>query len=214
MKKSNMLIAVFAVLAAASVAKAENMEVNFDGQKGLQPQSMHSIFAAAHNIVPAGTLKADAETNKRLMGGSGDPCCDDPTILCYAPCEPEPEFVKAGNNASFKELARYYLAQQKIKSAVSEYYAAIGDTASAQAMADKDVRVAASNGSVFVIRTGSQERIADRSLAARVEAIVRPEGQQKIVMEGTAIIIGCMSSKDCWDAVGDGVSAVSEWLNS
>jgi hypothetical protein len=89
MKKSNMLIAVFAVLAAVSVAKAENAEVNFDGgSKGLKPQSMHSIFAAAHSIVPAGTLKTDSETNKRLLGGSGDPCCDDPTILCYAPCEP------------------------------------------------------------------------------------------------------------------------------
>jgi hypothetical protein len=90
MKKSNMLIAVFAVLAAASVAKAGEVAVDFDGGKGFQPQSMHDIFAAAHQLVPAGALKTDAETNKRILGGgSGDPCCDDPTILCYAPCEPE-----------------------------------------------------------------------------------------------------------------------------
>jgi len=215
MKKSNMLIAVFAVLVAASVAKAEEVKVDFDGGKGFQAQSMHDIFAAAHNIIPAGALKTDAETDKRILGGgSGDPCCDDPTILCYAPCEPEPMRVKSGGSTGFGELARYYLAQGKIKSAVADYYNAIGDQSSALALADKNVRVAASNGTVLVIRGGSQERISDRALAARVNAIVHPEGQQKIVMEGTAIIIGCMSSKDCWDAVGDGVSAVSEWLNS
>jgi len=34
MKKSNMLIAVFAVLAAASVAKAENLAISFDSRNG------------------------------------------------------------------------------------------------------------------------------------------------------------------------------------
>jgi hypothetical protein len=212
MKKSNMLIAVFAVLAAASVAKAEEIKIDFDGgNKGLQPQSMHSIFAAAHNIVPAGTLKADAETNKRLLGGSGDPCCDDPTILCYAPCEPEQ--TRSAKPADFKALARYYLAQKKIKEAVSEYYYAAGDNAAAVRLADKGVRVAAGNGVVYLVRSGSQEQIFDAALAARVEAIVRPEGQQKF-HPGLVIIGACMMDNDCWEAVGDGVSAISEWANS
>ncbi|HBB66621.1 MAG: hypothetical protein A2049_01850 [Elusimicrobia bacterium GWA2_62_23] len=56
MKKSNMLIAVFAVLAAASVAKAGEIEIDFDGTKGLKPQSMHDIFAGSHQIVPQEAL--------------------------------------------------------------------------------------------------------------------------------------------------------------
>lgn len=54
MKKSNMLIAVFAVLAAASVAKAQ---VNFDGRAGIKPQTLHSIFSASHQIIPEGAIK-------------------------------------------------------------------------------------------------------------------------------------------------------------
>jgi len=210
MKK--MMIAVFAVLAAASVAKAENAEVNFDGQKGLRPQSMHEIFAAAHNIVPAGALNGDIPAEKLTLGGGEDPCCDDPTILCYAPCQPE-EFRSAAPK-DFKALAGYYLAQRKIKQVVSEYYYAKGDDSAAARLADKDVRVAAGGGVVYLVRPGSHEQIFDSALAARVEAIVRPEGQQKILHPGVWIVVGCMYDKECWDAVGDGVSAVSEWANS
>jgi len=57
MKKSNILVAVLAVLAAASVAKAEEINVDFDGaNKGFKPQSMHDIFAASHQILPKETL--------------------------------------------------------------------------------------------------------------------------------------------------------------
>jgi hypothetical protein len=57
MKKSNMLIAVFAVLAAASVAKADEIKVDFDGSdKGFKPQSMHDIFAGSHQIISKESL--------------------------------------------------------------------------------------------------------------------------------------------------------------
>ena len=47
MKKNSILIAAFAVIVAASAAKAQ---VDFDGKFGAQ--SMHSIFSAGHNIIP------------------------------------------------------------------------------------------------------------------------------------------------------------------
>lgn len=212
MKKMNVLAAVVAVLAAASVAGAQEIKVDFDGaKKGFQAQSMHDIFAAAHNIVPAGLAKGDADTEKRLIGGSGDPCCDDPTILCYAPCEPA-EFRAAGPK-DFKTLARYYVAQRKMKALVAEYYLSVGDRVSAESLKSEKVRVAAEAGVVYVLGQGRQEKIFDRGLAARLETMVRPEGQQKI-HPGLIIIGGCMMDDACWEAVGDGVSAVSEWLNS
>ena len=67
---------------------------------------------------------------------------------------------------------------------------------------------------VYLLGRGVQEKIYDRGLAAGVEAIVRPEGQQKFFHPGVIIIGSCMMDDACWEAVGDGVSAVSEWLNS
>ena len=214
MKKSNMLIAVFAVLAAASVAKAGEIKIDFDGKSVFAVPSMHEIFAENHQLVPAGTITAEAATEKRLMGGGDDPCCDNPNILCYAPCEPGPELVKAAVPANFEKLARYYQEQENIKAVVAAYYSSKGDNAAAAALAAKDVRIAAGNGVVYVVRPGVQEKIADRGLSAKVEALVRPASQQKIVEEGVLLIVGCMYDKECWDAVGDGVSAISEWANS
>lgn len=51
MKKSTILIAFLAVMSATSAARAEEFNMNFDGKLGAQ--SMHSIFTAGHNLVPA-----------------------------------------------------------------------------------------------------------------------------------------------------------------
>lgn len=57
MKKMNVLAAVVAVLAAASVAGAQEIEVDFDGaKKGFQAQSMHDIFSGSHQIIPQEAL--------------------------------------------------------------------------------------------------------------------------------------------------------------
>ncbi|HBB66327.1 MAG TPA: hypothetical protein DCZ93_03290 [Elusimicrobia bacterium] len=50
MKKSNILIAVFAVMAAASVAKAEGVNMDFDGKKGAP---MFSQLLAQAQELPA-----------------------------------------------------------------------------------------------------------------------------------------------------------------
>jgi len=51
MKKSNILIAVFTVMSAASAARAQiNINVNFDGT--LKPQSKHSAFTESLQIIP------------------------------------------------------------------------------------------------------------------------------------------------------------------
>lgn len=76
---------------------------------------------------------------------------------------------------------------------------------------------------VLVIRYGSQEKIADRRLVAKMEAIVHPNGKGKILpfIAGASFVGGCMTNDDCWNAVGDGVSSASEaasqiyytWIN-
>lgn len=53
MKKSNILIVMLAVIAVASVAGAVEV-VDFDGK--FKPQSMHDLFAAGHQLLPAAAL--------------------------------------------------------------------------------------------------------------------------------------------------------------
>lgn len=53
MKKNSILVAVFAIIIAASAAKAAEI-IDFNGAKGLKPQSMHDIFATGQNSLPAG----------------------------------------------------------------------------------------------------------------------------------------------------------------
>jgi len=53
MKKTSILIAVFAVIAAVSAAQAE-VAIDFDGNLG--PQAMHDILADSRQIIPSGAL--------------------------------------------------------------------------------------------------------------------------------------------------------------
>ncbi len=57
MKKSSIPIAMFAIIAATCTVQAE-LNVNFDGN--LKPQTMHDIFAAAHQIAPAAAFPTRA----------------------------------------------------------------------------------------------------------------------------------------------------------
>ena len=195
MKKSNILIAVLAVIAAASSTHAQVQVVDFDGK--LKPQSMHDIFATSHQLVPTG---ADTITPVPV-----------PNISTEMP--------QPLHNA----LAAYYVAQPKIKTLVAGYYLGKGNAVAAARLSDKATRVLAANGSVFVIRDGHRERIDDSALAASVEAAAYPNGQQKLLglIVGGAELIDAATNNAAWNAVGDGVSSVSEaaseiyytWLN-
>jgi len=52
MKKTSILIAVFAVIAAASTARAETT-INFDGN--LKPQTLHDVFTESYQNIPDAT---------------------------------------------------------------------------------------------------------------------------------------------------------------
>ncbi len=258
MKKSNILLAVLAVMAAASVAKAEMTDINFDGK--LKPQSLHDIFANSHQLVPA-PMPVPVETKLNSLGSACALVCVGQKLTNNCQCEPfvpgiedydsiltytwwpymvgEASILQTASNneisrkslqpvrsydqAAARELAGYYMAQGKIKAVVAEYFTANGNHEAAASLADKRIRVAAANGVVFINRSGSQEQIADSRLAAKVEAIVHPNGQEKILpfIAGATFVAGCMTNDDCWGAVGDGVSSASEaasqiyytWLN-
>lgn len=184
MKKTNILIAALAVMTTASVAQAQ-ININFDGK--LKPQSMHDIFADNHHLVPAG---ADAITPVPVQAISN-------------------EMPKALHNA----LTAYYVAQPKIKALVAGYYLGKGNADAAARLSDKTTRVLAANGSVVVIRDDSQEWINDAALAARVEAIAFPNGQQKSVLGligAGGALINAATNNAAWNAVGDAVAAASE----
>ena len=196
MKKSNILIAAVAVMTSAASAAQAQVNINFDGK--LKPQSMHDIFANSHQLIPAG---ADTITPVPV-----------PTISNKMP--------QALHNA----LAAYYVAQPKIKALVAGYYLGKGNAAAAARLSDKTTRVLVANGSVVVIRDGRREWIGDPALAASVEAAAYPNGQQKAwwgLIVGGAGLTDAATNDAAWNAVGDGVSSVSEaaseiyytWLN-
>lgn len=287
MKKSSILIAMFAVIAAATAAKAE-ATIDFDGK--FKPQSMHDIFTNSHPLVSAEALDAVTPVpspskfmikpnavcsivcypgNPGLIGNQPGDCGSQPAIYTSCPQEevfpdfpmpsgsldghPVPDtlqtwwpyivgeasllkeaansatarkslqLARSYDQAAARELVGYYMAQEKIKDVVSGYYTANGNYEAAASLAGKGVRVAAGNGMVFINRSGSQEQIADHHLVAKVEAIVHPNGKEKILpfIAGATFVATCMSSDNCWNAVGDGVSSASEaasqiyytWLN-
>ncbi len=229
MKKINVLVAVFSILSMAAVAKAQDISVDFDGAQKIKPQSMHEMFAATHQIVPASVLKeapaiSGAAADRAIH--SGDPCCDDPNpmILCYAPCPPDLDgLIKStersrGENkprlsaGAYKALRAYYDAQPRIKMLVAGYYIGKGNSAAAAKLGNSSARVLASGSVVLVIADGRQERISDPALAASVKAAVGPvnvRGVGELIEIGGALI-DIATDDDMWEDIGDGVSAASE----
>jgi hypothetical protein len=67
MKKTSILIAMFAVIAAASAAMAQAPAIDFDGK--FKPQTMHDIFTNSHPLIPAPTPVA-AETKINPLGSA------------------------------------------------------------------------------------------------------------------------------------------------
>ena len=195
MKKSNILIAVFAVaMAAASAAKAGEI-VDFDGKS--RTPSMPAIFVVGQSYAQVSDLAQAAV----------------PTASATVP-------VLGGNNvdqAVFKVLAAYYAAQPRIKTLVSGYYLGKGDAAGAANLAGKSVRVLASADSVVVINDGRLERIDDSALAVKVADLALPSIQRKGVVDlivAGAAIIDAATNNATWNAVGDAVSNATEALTS
>ena len=145
-----------------------------------------------------------------------------------------PKMFKSVNVESFNDLTRYYLAQAKIKEVAAEYYRTNNNEAAAAALDAKDVRIAAAGGAVYIVRSGKVAKIEDPTLAGAITEIVQSQGQHKSaasvanviaagaansavvanVVTGAVAIITCMTYDPCWNAVGDGVSDVSEWAHN
>lgn len=199
---NKILVMVLAVLAAASMAKAEQITVDFDGKAGMNGVESEMFFGRQSALV--------------------------------VPMPENTNMIKSVDGISFPEFARYYLAQAKIKEAVAAYYRANNNEAAAAALASRYVRVAAADGAVYVLQHGKAERIDSPELAEAVAKLVHQNGQKRSaatvanaiaagaassavaanVITGSVAIITCMTYDPCWNAVGDGVSAISEWLNS
>lgn len=125
------------------------------------------------------------------------------------------EYIKQ-QGKNFRELSRAYVAQGRIKKAAVAYYISKNDMAAAAAFGAKDARIAAENGVAYLVSAEKVSRIEDPELAGRIIELMRPEAQNKLIdpLTGALIIVGCMQDEACWNAVGDGVSAVSQWWNS
>jgi len=217
MKKINLVIAMFAVAAAASTAAVKATEVNFDGNNGT------NITVASFAQVEQGEVPLPVfPSNENMVPDSvtGRTCCGypiGPFDACIMTCTWDNNSWKAAPTPeSFKGLARYYAAQGKIKKAAAEHFTARNQLGMAAAFSAKEARVAAEKGAVYLVASGKAVKVDDAELAGAIIEIVRPQPQTRFIdpLTGAIIIVGCMEDDACWGAVGDGVSAVSEWLNS
>jgi len=218
MKKISLMIAMFAVAAAASTARAEGNVVDFDGRSGTNITAASIAQLDQDNPFPMPTTPA---TGSMFSGGiTGRTCCGIPMGQfdeCIMTCTWENDSMRAAlPPESFKGLARYYVAQEKIKKAAAEHFTARNNLALAAAFSAKEARVTAEKGAVYLVAAGKAVKLDDAELAGTIIEIVRPQPQARLIdpLTGAIIIVGCMENDACWDAVGDGVSAVSEWLNS
>ncbi|MEA3307089.1 MAG: hypothetical protein U9Q34_04835 [Elusimicrobiota bacterium] len=179
-------IAVFALMfVGMSYVGAQEVEIDFDGESDIQDIKKSEGFSMPEAF-------SDIEYNVPA---------------------PKREVKYDYNNGM---LMRYYISQDKIKKIVSEYYSAKGDYNSAQRVLGKDIKIAANDFTVYVIGTKVEEKINDVRLAISIGKVVGSRSQQKVasIIAGAAVIIGCMTNDECWEDVGDGVSAVSEWVHS
>ena len=217
MKKINLMIAMFAV-AAASTTAAEATEVNFDGRGGAN-MTVNSIAQLEQdNPFPKPTFPGNEHM---LPGGALErTCCGipiGPLYACIMTCTWDNNISTAAiTPESFKGLARYYVAQEKIKKAATAHFNARNDMAMAAAFSAKEARVTAEKGTVYLVASGKVVKLDDAELAGTIIELVRPQPQARFIdpLTGAILIVSCMEDDDCWGAVGDGVSAVSEWLNS
>lgn len=113
---------------------------------------------------------------------------------------------------------RAYAAQAAARKAVAEAVNIVSDREAF--LKSGKVRVTADEQAVYLVSEGRILRLNDRALAAKVRKLVgRPAdaaqaGNKFLFYVGAAAAIDCMTDDACWGAVGDAVSAVSEWANS
>lgn len=236
MKK--MMIAVFAVLAAASVAKAEDVNIGFDGQKGFPAQSMHQIFAAGHQFVspdvfkPAPVLAEDFSAAPGFWPSWLKPgycvlvAAGNDWLECRLSDEALAAFTLGKGKASAAAripsraeamaLAKFYSAQETLKEAVASHIASRGDYPrhfGGLARADKS-KILYDKEAAYIISGDSIIVIGAHFPGQAGAAQDLAQNKVGVVEVGIAVGLGCVFSDSCWDAIGDVVSDVSEALNS
>ncbi len=178
MKKGNILIAVTAILTAASVARAGEIELDFDGGKNFAAQSLHSIFAAGHTIIPEGVLESVIPVPEPLIAK------EDPTLgllntdWAHMPSQGQIEVLPgifmdvyyAGQALVDLERSREALA--KINATIQEpavKYQTM-NTGFGEALsrlgADRDIRVVYNGNRLGLQRVGVSKWVSDEALAA------------------------------------------------
>jgi hypothetical protein len=264
MKKSNMLIAVFAVLAAASSAMAQ-VSMEFDGK--LKPQSMHEIFANSHQLVPV-AAPAPAEKKMDLLDHGCGLVCFDGQLTDNCTCEPYPwlneetpmnwntiyQYVQTGNSdyclpvadgpmwmgcvvgaapaaltavseipgrafmemsaSQKKALTVHYILQADFKSAIIARAAAYRfSPETVRFVSDAKTKILYDNGKVYISNGRILLVISDGKLLAgsnELRASTAHRSDARGIGGDLGVLIGCMANDNCWGAVGDAVSDVSE----
>ena len=218
MKKINMLIAVFAVIAAASAARAEGNVVDFDGRaRTAVSEIIPSVREYGYFSGPGAV--GDQPQAMVICGGKEYPANAIP-MACGSEL---PEWIQAdllkagGKDLNADLLGRIYLAQPKLKEMLAAQFAEAGNENYSRLLAVKGVRAVSDGKAVYLAWDKTSVKIDNPALAARAYAAVYPAVTSRLIPENkllteAAIVgaIGCMTSNGCWGTIGDLVSAASQ----
>lgn len=269
MKKTRILIATFAVIAATQAAKAETAAINFDGN--LKPQTLHDVFVESHQIIPDAPLPFPMPASDTDIPGNSNACamyCPPFQVNEYGQvispdcCGSEPQlppwlqpicadkvagagWAKCGIDLSLLEsayrsgkasgvsrfnsrdtipsraevaaLAAVYSKQSELKALLIKYLATRPDfpTDTASSMQSDKAKILYDNNLVYVINGKEIILLRDRSLIKHIKGTGAAQNRVMGLDDfAIGVAVGCVFSDNCWEAIGNVVSAVSEETNS
>jgi len=241
MKKSNILIAAFAVMIASACAvKAQETGMDFDG-KGA-PKTMHDIFTNSQALVPTATL-APAElgvpptynssamdwssVSQYIQTGNSNYCVPvtsgpwwmgcvvgaAPVTLSVSLEIPRRSFGEMSVEQK-KQLAMSYILQADLKKAVIARAAEYNFSPEIAAfISDVKTKILYDNSKVFITNGRMLLVIRDEKLVAEAKQLraAMPQYAANRLDYGGIGIILGCMTTSCWDEVGDAVSDATEW---
>ncbi|MBI5744244.1 MAG: hypothetical protein HY952_06825 [Elusimicrobia bacterium] len=162
------------------------------------------------------TTNGCSDTEKFCTTIGGSKFCF-PACYLASPVTPGETLYALGAEVASSPMMRgVYQAQPAARKALAAGLFADEETRAAFAAA-RNVKVMADNKAAYLVVRGKTIKLQDAGLAGRARAALFPETAQQTkfwFVPAAAGAIGCMTDDACWGAVGDAVSAVSEWANS
>lgn len=227
MKKNKILIAVFAVMSAASAASAEGQKINFDGRATDATSFMEAIKAVEVSQTDKDIQPAPAEAGSgdidtqwwQHPGSSSDYCVSMSSGVQWWSClvasggdiNGIAAAPKSADPVTVKKLAVRFRAQDELRKIVLSYFNAHNDFSSDIVHMAQDARttIMYDDKNVYLINGPALSGISDKELVKEVGYSSTNQTKFGWADGAAALVAGCICSSDCRHDVVDYVNNLS-----